>query len=131
MAYRRNGRWKAAVAGVRRLGAGSLGAWTWEGWSHEHQVEVTYDMSRRGMRSFEVEGAQRAGHPAHDHGTDSGRARRHLEKSLGRRVSINGVLINHRSGMRTALADGTRWRFSSRAAAERRRCNGLKSNART
>jgi molybdopterin converting factor small subunit len=82
-------------------------------------VEVTYDMSKTlGMRSFEVSGAQSVQDIVRMTRDKFGAARADAFETLTRvaAVSINGVLINHRSGMRTPLADGDTVAFLKAAA---------------
>jgi molybdopterin converting factor small subunit len=81
-------------------------------------VELTYDMAKAlGMRRFEVDGArtvedvvrltrQRFG--------DRGEAFERL--SCVAAIAVNGVLVNHRRGLRSALADGDTVTFLKAAA---------------
>jgi molybdopterin converting factor small subunit len=81
-------------------------------------VEVTYDMSKElGVRRFEVDGAARV--------SDAVRLTRERFGEAGDRferltrvasVAVNGVLINHRRGMKTRLADGDIVTFVKAAA---------------
>jgi molybdopterin converting factor small subunit len=82
-------------------------------------VEVTYDMSKTlGMRSFEVEGARSVQDIVRMTRDKFGVERAETFEKLTRvaAVSINGVLINHRRGMHTALTDGDTVTFLKAAA---------------
>lgn len=81
-------------------------------------VELTYDMSKAlGMRRFEVEGARTVEDVVRiarakfaDRGAD-------FEKLTSvTAVVVNGVMVNHRSGMRTVLNDGDVVTFLKAAA---------------
>ena len=81
-------------------------------------VQLTYDMGKElGEARFELEGAKtvrdvvektRARFPASGPGFD------HLSRVAA--VAVNGVLINYRKGMKTALADGDTVAFVKAAA---------------
>ena len=81
-------------------------------------IELTYDMSKAlGTRRFEVEGArtvQDAVQLTRDKFGDRGEAFEKLTRVAA--VSVNGVLINHRQGMTTALTDGDTVTFLKAAA---------------
>jgi molybdopterin converting factor small subunit len=82
-------------------------------------VEVTYDMSKTlGMRSFAVDGAHNVEDIVRATREKFGAERADAFEKLTRvaAVSINGVLINHRRGMRTPLADGDTVAFLKAAA---------------
>ena len=82
-------------------------------------VEVTYDMSKTlGMRSFEVDGAHKVQDIVRLTRDKFGSERADTFDKLTRvaAVSINGVLVNHRRGMRTRLADGDTVAFLKAAA---------------
>jgi molybdopterin converting factor small subunit len=82
-------------------------------------VEVTYDMSKTlGVRSFEVDGAPTVQDVVRMTRDTFGPERADAFEKLTRvaAVSINGVLINHRRGMSTPLADGDTVTFFKAAA---------------
>ena len=82
-------------------------------------VEVTYDMSKAlGARSFEVEGAGTVQDIMRVTRDKFGAEHADTFEKLTRvaAVSVNGVLINHRRGMGTALADGDTVAFLKAAA---------------
>jgi len=82
------------------------------------RVELTYDMSKAlGTSRFEVEGA----HSVRDvvrltrerFGADSASFER-LTRTAA--LAVNGVLMNHRKGLKTPLRDGDRVTFLKAAA---------------
>jgi molybdopterin converting factor small subunit len=81
-------------------------------------VELTYDMSKAlGVRSFDVDGArtvQDVVRIAREKFRDRGADFEQLTRVAG--VVVNGVMINHRKGMNTALADGDTVVFLKAAA---------------
>ena len=81
-------------------------------------IEVTYDMSKAlGERRFEVEGAQTVQDVVRltrDRFGERGEVFEKLTRVAA--VSINGVLINYRGGMRAPLADGDTVTFLKAAA---------------
>ncbi|MBI4518747.1 MAG: MoaD/ThiS family protein [Deltaproteobacteria bacterium] len=81
-------------------------------------VEVTYDMSKAlGTSRFEVEGARTARDVVRMTREKFGERGAEFEKlTRVAAVSINGVLINHRNGMSTPLADGDTVAFLKAAA---------------
>ena len=82
-------------------------------------VEVTYDMSKTlGMRSFQVDRAATVQDIISATRDKFGAAQAEAFEKLTRvaAVSVNGVLVNHRSGMSTALADGDTVAFLKAAA---------------
>ncbi|MFI5365290.1 MAG: aldehyde ferredoxin oxidoreductase C-terminal domain-containing protein, partial [Candidatus Binatia bacterium] len=82
-------------------------------------VEVTYDMSKAlGVRSFAVDGVRTVQDVVRMTRDRFGPERGDAFETLTRvaAVSVNGVLINHRDGLRTALADGDTVTFLKAAA---------------
>jgi molybdopterin converting factor small subunit len=82
-------------------------------------VEVTYDMSKAlGVRSFAVDGVRTVQDVVRmtreRFGPERGDAFEKLTRVAA--VSVNGVLINHRDGLRTVLADGDTVTFLKAAA---------------
>jgi molybdopterin converting factor small subunit len=81
-------------------------------------VEVTYDMAKAlGMRRFEVEGVgtvQDVVRITRERFGEQGGLFEKLTRVAA--VSVNGVLINHKRGMSTALADGDTVVFLKAAA---------------
>jgi molybdopterin converting factor small subunit len=71
-------------------------------------VELTYDMSKAlGIPRFELEGARTVAdvvRMARDRFGEAGGDFETLTRVAA--VAVNGVLINHRQGMKTRLADG-------------------------
>ena len=81
-------------------------------------VELTYDMSKTlGVERFEVEGAQTVDDVVRLTRTRFGEQAAQFEQ-LARvaAVVVNGVLVNHRRGMKTRLADGDTVGFVKAAA---------------
>ncbi len=81
-------------------------------------VELTYDMSKTlGVQRFEVEDAQVVGDVVRIARTKFEKRGEGFEK-LARvaAVAVNGVLINHRQGMKTRLSDGDTVAFVKAAA---------------
>jgi molybdopterin converting factor small subunit len=82
-------------------------------------VEVTYDMSKTlGVHSFEVDGASTVQDVVRMTRDKFGSEHAETFEKLTRvaAVSINGVLVNHRRGMSTPLADGDTVSFLKAAA---------------
>jgi molybdopterin converting factor small subunit len=82
-------------------------------------VEVTYDMSKAlGLRCFAVDGARTVQDVVRMTRDKFGPERGDTFEKLNRvaAVSVNGVLINHRHGLSTALADGDTVTFLKAAA---------------
>ena len=81
-------------------------------------VEVTYDMSKTlGVRQFEVESArtvQDVVRLTREKFGERGETFAKLTRVAA--VAVNGVLVNHRQGMSTALADGDTVAFLKAAA---------------
>jgi molybdopterin converting factor small subunit len=81
-------------------------------------IELTYDMSKAlGTRRFEVEAAptvQDVVRITRDKFGERGDAFEKLTRIAA--VSVNGVLINHKRGMNTPLADGDTVTFLKAAA---------------
>ena len=81
-------------------------------------VEVTYDMSKAlGVRQFEVESArtvQDVVRLTREKFGERGETFAKLTRVAA--VAVNGVLVNHRQGMSTALADGDTVAFLKAAA---------------
>jgi len=83
------------------------------------KVELTYDMSKAlGERRFEVEGARTVQDVVRLMRDKFGAERSEAFEKLTRvaAVSVNGVLINHKKGMGTPLADGDTVTFLKAAA---------------
>jgi molybdopterin converting factor small subunit len=81
-------------------------------------VEVTYDMSKAlGVERFEIDGARSVADVVRlarerfgDRGAD-------FDRLTGRAaVAVNGVLVNHRRGMKTPVSDGDVVAFVKAAA---------------
>jgi molybdopterin converting factor small subunit len=81
-------------------------------------VELTYDMSKAlGVQRFEVEGARTVAHAVRLTRERFGEGGESFEKlTRVAAVAVNGVLINHRKGMKTGLADGDTVTFLKAAA---------------
>ena len=81
-------------------------------------VELTYDMSKvLGMQRFEVEDARTVADVVRQARTRFGEGEESFEKlTRVAAVAVNGVLINHRKGMKTRLADGDTVTFLKAAA---------------
>jgi molybdopterin converting factor small subunit len=81
-------------------------------------VELTYDMSKAlGVRRFEVEQAPTVRDVVRLTRERFGDAGERFEKlTRVAAVAVNGVLVNHRHGMSTALADGDTVTFLKAAA---------------
>ena len=81
-------------------------------------VELTYDMSKAlGVRTFELEGARTVQDVVRLTRERFGEQAQDFEKlTRVAAVVVNGVLINHRRGMRTRLADGDTVGFVKAAA---------------
>ena len=81
-------------------------------------VELTYDMSKAlGVERFEVDGAATvADAVAHARQRFGDAAKDFEQLSRVAAVAVNGVLINHKRGMKTALADGDTVAFVKAAA---------------
>ena len=81
-------------------------------------VEVTYEMSKAlGVQRFEVEGASTVADAvklARERFADAGDDFETLTSRAA--VAVNGVLANHRRGMKTKLADGDTVTFVKAAA---------------
>jgi molybdopterin converting factor small subunit len=81
-------------------------------------VELTYEMSKRlGSRSFEVESARTVAdvvRAARERFGDEGAEFEKLSRVAA--LAVNGVLVNHRKGLKTPLADGDRISFVKAAA---------------
>ncbi len=81
-------------------------------------VELTYEMSKAlGVRTFEVDGARTVQDVIRLTRERFGEHAQDFEKlTRVAAVVVNGVLINHRRGMRTRLADGDTVGFVKAAA---------------
>lgn len=82
-------------------------------------VELTYDMSKAlGVRTFEVNGAQTVQDVVRLTREQFGAERAEAFEKLTRvaAVAVNGVLTNHKQGMKTTLADGDTVAFLKAAA---------------
>ena len=81
-------------------------------------VELTYDMSvALGVERFEVEGAATVAEAvAQARGRFGGKAPEFERLTRVAAVAVNGVLVNHRRGMKTRLADGDTVAFVKAAA---------------
>ena len=81
-------------------------------------VELTYDMSKAlGVRRFEVDGARTVQDVVRITRERFGEQGQDFEKlTRVAAVVVNGVMVNHRRGMRTALADGDTVGFVKAAA---------------
>jgi len=81
-------------------------------------VELTYDMSKvLGMQRFEVEDARTVADVVRQARARFGDGEESFEKlTRVAAVAVNGVLINHRKGMKTRLADGDTVTFLKAAA---------------
>ena len=81
-------------------------------------VELTYDMSKTlGVQRFEVEDARVVGDVVRVARTRfEGRGESFEKLARVAAVAVNGVLINHRQGMKTPLSDGDTVTFVKAAA---------------
>jgi molybdopterin converting factor small subunit len=82
-------------------------------------VELTYDMSKAlGVRTFEVTGALTVQDVVQQTRGQFGAERADAFEKLTRvaAVAVNGVLVSHQRGMKTALADGDTVTFLKAAA---------------
>lgn len=81
-------------------------------------VELTYDMSKAlGTQRFEVDDARTVDDVLRITRTKFGERGADFEKlTRVAAVSVNGVLVNHRRGKRTAVADGDTVTFLKAAA---------------
>jgi molybdopterin converting factor small subunit len=81
-------------------------------------VELTYDMSKAlGVRSFDIDGARTVQDVVRMTRDKFGERGADFEKlTRVAAVVVNGVMINHRHGMNTALADGDTVVFLKAAA---------------
>jgi molybdopterin converting factor small subunit len=81
-------------------------------------VELTYDMSKAlGVRSFDIDGARTVQDIVRITRDKFGERGADFEKlTRVAAVVVNGVMINHRKGMSTALADGDTVVFLKAAA---------------
>jgi molybdopterin converting factor small subunit len=81
-------------------------------------VQLTYDMSKAlGARRFEVDGAATVADAVRLTRERFGDAADQFEQlTRVASVAVNGVLINHRKGMKTRLADGDTVSFLKPAA---------------
>jgi molybdopterin converting factor small subunit len=81
-------------------------------------VELTYDMSKAlGMQRFEVDGVRTVAdvvRTARERFGDAGADFEKLTRVAA--VAVNGVLVNHRRGMKTKLAEGDVVAFVKAAA---------------
>ncbi len=82
------------------------------------QVELTYDMGKAlGVQTLEVESASTVREVVEQtraRFADDGEQFAQLARVAA--IAVNGVLINHRKGMKTKLADGDRVGFVKAAA---------------
>lgn len=81
------------------------------------RVELTYDMSKvLGVRRFELDGASTVREVVAQTAArfDGGDDFEKLARLAA--VAVNGVLVNHRKGMKTRLVDGDRVGFVKAAA---------------
>ena len=71
-------------------------------------VELTYDMSKvLGVQHFELEGVQTVADVVRLARDRFGEGEQSFDKlTRVAAVAVNGVLINHKKGMRTQLSDG-------------------------
>ena len=71
-------------------------------------LELTYDMSKvLGVQRFELEGARTVADVVRLARARFGEGEESFEKlTRVAAVAVNGVLINHRKGMKTLLSDG-------------------------
>jgi molybdopterin converting factor small subunit len=81
-------------------------------------VELTYDMSKAlGERRFDVEGARTVRDVLRLTRERFGERAEEFEKlTRVTAVAVNGVLVNHRRGLRTEVADGDTVMFLKAAA---------------
>ncbi len=81
------------------------------------RVELTYDMSKAlGLQTFDIESAATVRDVVEQTKTrfDGGEEFAKLARLAA--IAVNGVLISHRKGMKTKLADGDRVGFVKAAA---------------
>ena len=81
-------------------------------------VELTYEMTKAlGVERFDVDGAGTVADAVASARERFGDAAREFEQlSRVAAVAVNGVLINHKRGMKTPLADGDTVAFVKAAA---------------
>ena len=81
-------------------------------------VELTYDMSKAlGVRRFDVDGARTVRDVLRLTRERFGERAAEFEKlTRVTAVAVNGVLVNHRRGLRTEVADGDTVMFLKAAA---------------
>ncbi len=81
-------------------------------------IELTYDMSKAlGTRRFEVDGARTVADVVRLTREKFGPQGEEFEKlSRVAAIAVNGVLVNHRRGLRSAVADGDTVTFLKAAA---------------
>lgn len=81
-------------------------------------VELTYDMSKAlGTRRFEIEGARSVADIVRLTRERFGAQGEEFEKlSRVAAIAVNGVLVNHRRGLRSPVADGDTVTFLKAAA---------------
>jgi molybdopterin converting factor small subunit len=81
-------------------------------------VELTYDMSKTlGVQRFEVEDAQTVADVVRESRARFSDDKQSFDKlTRVAAVAVNGVLINHRKGMKTRLSDGDTVTFVKAAA---------------
>jgi molybdopterin converting factor small subunit len=81
-------------------------------------VELTYDMSKAlGVQRFELEDVRTVADVVRLARARFGEGEESFEKlTRVAAVAVNGVLINHRKGMKTALSDGDTVSFLKAAA---------------
>ena len=81
------------------------------------RVELTYDMSKAlGVRNFDIDSATTVREVVEQTEArfDAGDEFAKLARLTA--IAVNGVLVNHRKGMKTKLADGDRVCFVKAAA---------------
>jgi molybdopterin converting factor small subunit len=81
-------------------------------------VELTYDMSKElGVERLQVEGARRVADVVRLTRERFGERAESFERlTRCAAVAVNGVLVNHRKGMKTQLSDGDTVAFLKAAA---------------
>lgn len=81
------------------------------------RVELTYDMSKAlGLPSFELERAATVKQVIEQTQLRFGGGEEFANLTRVAAIAVNGVLINHRRGMKTKLRDGDRVGFVKAAA---------------
>ena len=80
-------------------------------------VQLTYDMSKAfGAERFDVEGAATVGDVVREARARFGDASSFDELTSRAAIAVNGVLVKHQKGLKTAVSDGDTVAFVKAAA---------------